>query len=405
MKKAKKLVAVLLAIATLFTIFATSASALEKGDYVEWFSNNGSDVYYYEFAGTLNEGSNVIGAEPDSQAAYEFTAEKSGYYEFYALDCYTNVAEKYEKNVAYDHIGAYGCWTNDDRYVCLYYLNEGTTLVEVVTYGSEPTIGIAYAGNITDVIADEGALDGLIIGENVFEHENGRISVEPFNHYLKMDTGKDYAPDSSYWSFGLKDELKTGENTIVYEFGTFTKELTADIHEITEFISRIELENIEPYLYAKLYYNGSLESESPCDYSEKMIITFTDGTKEEIIYSCNEEDFNMSVVLPNGTECWIYAYQYEDEGDVKFTVEVAGHLYIQEDCIIEKADFSENLNRFRLNIEGILSNYRYHLRWCLEGLMGNGYNEPFYYIPEMFESVYLKAIFSNITDFIGFFLF
>ena len=59
MKKAKKLVAVLLAIATLFTIFATSASALEKGDYVEWFSNNGSDVYYYVFAGTLNEGSNV----------------------------------------------------------------------------------------------------------------------------------------------------------------------------------------------------------------------------------------------------------------------------------------------------------------------------------------------------------
>ena len=162
--------------------------------------------------------------------------------------------------------------------------------------------------------------------------------------------------------------------------------------------------NIEPYLESYDYYDGVYDCCCLGETPEEITVTFTDGTVKTIVYCYAEDSYNTSVELSNGVECYISAYQTGESDDRKFILEIANHTYIEEECNVTKQGLSENMKHFKENIGGILLDYKYHLEWCFNGLMGNGYNEPFHYIPEIFNTIYLKSIFINIELLFKFFL-
>ena len=104
MKTAKKLTAILLCIAMLLGIGATSAFALETGDIIEWSGPDWCDTYIY--SGTLKEGAQDVEGGDDfdtNSLCFEFTAEKDGYYKFtvYEIEIgWVGIADSYTADTA-----------------------------------------------------------------------------------------------------------------------------------------------------------------------------------------------------------------------------------------------------------------------------------------------------------------
>ena len=149
MKTAKKLVAIFLATATILSLAATSVSAIEIGETVEWHFTGDSYAYEHSYAGTLIEGKNDLGIEAfwyEDCPVFEFEAKENGYYLIYTTDGLIAVSESYENNVAKNHLDCYG------RISDFYYLTEGTVLICVDRLSDNPVLPsviIEYIGNMT----------------------------------------------------------------------------------------------------------------------------------------------------------------------------------------------------------------------------------------------------------------
>ncbi len=417
MKRAKKLTAILLCIAMLLGIGATSAFALEIGDTVEfsWYDTTEELIY----KGVLNEGINEIeDTNEDYYTCYTFEADKDGYYmvTFPADELTVLFAGKISGNKAElaDHI-----YTGfDDEYGVRYfsrftYLTKGTALLYVHFNESNPaatTLDIEYyAEKITDINYDEETVkylfkdsDGCYVSE-----ENKVIGINA-EYSISFSNGKTIEKDKldDWLECSYENKLVTGENTVTMLLPGYEKEITIGLYETSDFVESVEIPNAGNYLDAEILYNGQYLNNTPFD-NEKVTITFKDGTKETVTYVRSKDNY---VTFPCGKKVHIYAdHTVDDRSEVgtgKYCLyaQVGYTFYKFYECNVKDASFAENFEELRSNISRRINHLKEYCDLYLNQMLVDG--DFVYWIGRCLSEVsfYTEIIFGEISDFIDYYI-
>lgn len=416
MKTAKKLTALLLCIAMLLGIGATSAFAANVGDEIKWTVSYWDDYEYvnhYTLAGTLNEGENTVTGTSEywDFVVCEFEAAQAGYY-YFTSDYWNDIAEQYQNGVAKDFADREEMYfeisEDEGIYGDVYYLPAGTSLIRVETYNyDETTVNIEYLGDVAEIKFDEADLEDRILGNDVYliEEEN-TLEAENCNYSVTFSNGKTLDSDNWYTVFETNSTIVKGDNTLAFDFLGYETEVTMGIYEITDFVESIELQKHEDHLNAKYYYDGTIEHFDLGDKPEYVIVNFTDGTSGTFEYYYGPSYTNNTITLPNGKEVYVYAYlDYNEEGQICFVAGMADHHFIEEPCYIESASFAENFDHLSENISYCINSGVEYFSWSVRELIYDIVNGNFYWImydiQNIFNSYYLTSIFSEISMFIS----
>lgn len=418
MKTARKLTAIFLCIAMLLSIGATGAFAYEIGDTVEWkFTEDDIGAVWinkYPYGGTLTEGSNDVEdlGEPYS-VCYKFEASKAGYYKVsYSSDAIYGMrfAESYENGVPMNHadrIVSYG--ETESRLFCL---SKGTHMlmahyVEDYPAGSELRIDYV-AESISDVTYDENGLKDLIMEYDVYSDENTYyLDTEytlTFSDGQTIEYKNDENNEHTLNVISEKSWVK-GENAAKIVLPGYEKDVTVTVCEITDYISDIEISNLDKYLEAYEHYNGQYAYYDFGETPETVTVTYADGTKKtfEYYYNHDADVYNTYITLPNGREVHVYVYQSYRNNSRALIAGIADHEYIVEECNISSADLTGNFNYFTQNISDWIDYAANNIGWCFEGMANASSIEEFmYYFRDLFTSYYLSNIFEEISMFISY---
>lgn len=384
MKTTKKLTAIILSIATLFTLFVTSASALEKGDYVEW-DHYGDYIESIYFDGTIATGKHTIAYQGNDTVCYELTIEKDGYYSLTSSDLYFEIAENYSQNKAANaSLSFINNYFEDGQWIDrkIYYLTKGTHLLKVSFYYYEnSTFEIEFfADAITDIDYDEEKLKNLIHEcEYIYTDTSEKlIGVECYYKVIFSNSEILEDDDFNWLEFRYEGEFKT--NTEIH-----AKLLAPGYEEdaiiiIHDYIEDIKVENFEEYSDAKEYYDYTYEHSD--FYGIEATITFTDGTKQTVTFGEDEK-----ITFPNGREFYFSFWNTCDERSEIGTGELTLIMFIGESYPYylntyntEKATFFENLVFFKDNISSDFEAYSYYAR---EEISYAIYNGQTYRIPQI----------------------
>ena len=371
MKTAKKTLAIILCIATLFSLCVTGASALQTGDTVTWI-----DEYYEEemtlpYKGFVQEGdTDFEEVAEDYYCCYEFEATKDGYYKISSPDCVLNsyfaetytdtTAKNYKDNIYIGYESDDGCYY-DSR---IYYLEKGLHLLVAQFYSgcdfdTDLTIEY-YADTISEVKYDEELLDSVIDGfDDVYVNEYENVITIYSNIEITFSKSGDETTITRGWFECAYDgEIVKGENNVTLVLPGYEKETTITFYDESDFVESIECANANDYLDAIIYYTGYNYGYADLD-GLQITVNFTDGTKETVVYDSDSENY---VKFPNGKFYWIEAFITVDErvdiGTNKLTLFVSlawdGKNHVIAECNVTEASFAENFAFFKAEMVDIM---------------------------------------------------
>ncbi len=361
----KKLFAVSLCIAMVFCTFFTNAFAYEIGDVVTWGVTDDEGYVHkaeFDYAGKIKEGVNEIvgfnGEEAYYGLAYEFTAEKSGFYtvSYSEDDLWCGVSKICENNAPKDY-SDYAYTYTDNEIEKVMYLSEGTSFFAVDCYNNGELSVEYFAESMTDIQYAEDEFKDLIIGYDVYP-ENGKFVHSFEDCTLTFSNGEtvEITEDNPLFvNCEYEGEFTEGENTVVFEILNTEIEQNINAWEITHYIESIELENVDDYLEVYPEYDGSC---SYYPYEGNIKINYADGTSETKHYSYNDDE--CYVTLPNGRDYFIdISHDFirdEDDGTIEkavLYVSIANHVYFEKECEMVKSDIGTALRTYLNNIEWI----------------------------------------------------
>lgn len=418
MKSTKKLIAILFAAATLFTLFITSASALEIGDTVTWEFVNQPDYDRTEeipFKGTLTEGwQDIEDTNEEYNTCYEFTAEKDGYYSlsFPSNELTASFAGTYDDGKATNYAEQIFTTCYDDGgdlcFRRIAYLKKGTTLINVKFNEENPagtSIGINYiAQEIAGISYDEKEVEFLLRDyDEVYVNEDEKFIGLDIEYSIFFSNPSSYILGLNWLECTYEGELKAGENTLtVTNIPGFEQEITAGIYNVVDIVESVELENAENYLDATELYDGTYEYDAYTN--EKVTVNFKDGTSETITYIDGEENL---VTFPCGKEYYLYVGHTVDEradigtGKLILCVNFGwSDYYAATDCDVTEASFAQNSEALKNNINTLSEKLTNHWHYYITNIFEDG--NFFYWIERGFgdTGLYTSFIFSEISEFV-----
>ena len=404
MKTAKKLTAILLCIAMLFGIGATSAFALEIGDTIVWDVNNtpvDDHSFEVEYAGALSEGYTDI---EDLGAlyilAYTFNAEKDGYYVItLGENEYVEAAESFSGKKATNILPYVSkeAEAEDGDYIIksfLFNFKKGENLLLVEFDEDNPagtSIGIEFFGEeITNVVLFDEYFDSLILDYDFYSE--GTLDYDT-TYNIEFSSGKLFQVIDGYIVFEYDGSLEKGKKTFTADLLGYEIVREGTVYMITDLIESMDTSNLTVQAvedYSGYTYNA-------VEY-EKIIVNFTDGT------SANVTD-DEKITLPTGRT--IYMNSYGSSASPVWYISVAHHKYAAINCEVIKNDFGTNAEIFKSEISSILQALSDDVSWTTEYMFEADSIEEF---SERFEILYanidwrLEMIVNEISTFINYYL-
>lgn len=383
MKTTKKIIAIILCVATLFSLGAVNSFAIEAGDKIRLTNEYGS-MDYYLFCGDLKESINYVKFEITEQYAdkfcYNFTAAKDGYY-IISADTDAIWDFSIQSYITEERLQDYFLHFDDSKSYYVFSLKKGsypvTLKINPLYFSETLEINVEYfAESITDVTYDENEINNIIIGEYVFiGSSSGYYLYNDFT--VTFSNGETFTyniSESSPLCAEPKGAWKEGENAVTICVHDYSKEATATARRITDFIEKIEIPGIDKYLLSHEYYNGYINDVYFGDIPEEVIVTYTDGTSKSFSYyydfETNDED-HLYITLPNGVSVWMYGDYETDKntGKRNFYVAIADHTYIYEECKTKPLSFDDNLSIFGDNMTTLVKNHFSDLSFYFEMLI------------------------------------
>lgn len=358
--------------------------------YVRQIVNTASEKTQY--AGTVYEGVNVISFDKDYNRFYcDFYAEKTGYYLIY----YKN-NEDNKLSVSFDdtvsgwlYYGGNGektvnyWWTEREGYAPYpekdsetdistvpshpdYMTDYPKTLLYTEKGGrfiiteSEENIESAelvveyYGEEITDVEFLNNSLNNRILDYNLMApyatSYNNYFRMNQFDVNIKFSSGKELFMGGTEIEYYIPDGIKVGENDAVFLFPGKGIEKKMIIHDMSEYIAEIEIEELDEFLKFKINENG-FDLSAPEKYI--VTVTYADGTKETF----NGEEWDKNIVLEDGTVLAVEFTQPKltDRESVQFIVVIGKQEYIREVCQLTGVDpigFTKRIAVFSADVAG-----------------------------------------------------
>ena len=337
-----------------------------------------------KYMGVVQEGVNIIEVtQGEENSVYVFfVAEKTGYYAFsfnngekmehyapYALNAERQDNGE-ESRCEFVSTGGHNEDYRNCKAVSLCYLEEGEWYIPIYSDGSDPTADllIEYCGEeVTDVEFLNNALNNRIIGYNMntpYTTTYGNYYMNLFDINIVFDTGKNLKMEQACLDYKLEgEEPVIGENKAVFDFPHEDIEKTVVVHEPTDYVSSIEIEELNEFLMFEMNENG-FDINSPDEYN--VIITYPDGRKETFKGS----EWNNEIVLEDGTILTVEFTQPKltDREAVQFIVVIGEHEYIREYCQLTGIDPIGFGKRIAVFLKDRYDSYAYIRDMCAENL-------------------------------------
>lgn len=367
----------------------TSAFAADTDETVKWIYSDEHYEYveYFINRGAVNEGENEIsleGTSYDENECYTFDASQDGYYLFTSNGFSFDISEKtVDGNPVNYANGNYGYDDNNEYRIV--YLPEGVTYIGIYSYYnvSVGEIDIEYLGDeIVDIEFDQADFENLIIDYD-FGYGTGigfDIECEPT---FVFANGNEITLKNSYIRFATDGEVEEGENVITTAntFG-FEKQITMTCYELSSFIEKIEISNLDKYLKVREYYisgdRGFDFYSSPEDadgiQGETLTVTLSDGTKQNYIIDWYE---GVNIILQNGKEIYVYCSDEIYDGKDYFVLVVGGQVMIEKECEVIEVDDEGNAARLKERIDSVVSRLKRNLAFWFSELINPVYGFSF----------------------------
>ncbi len=387
MKKTVKLILVVTVIAIL-SLMATSAYAYEIGDQIKWQDENKRDAFY---AGEITEGLNEV-PESDTGRVFKFEAQKTGYY-FITESIGPSFLKEFENNKIVGHAEMDGMIDENNNHGSIVYLEKGTHYALLwCEFGA--AFRIEYFGTVENIIYDEE--NSFVLGEDAYlSDEKNEIYVSGYDITVEFSNGRKltrvYGSDVSLM---LIDELKNGENKVVYNFiGGYEETITVGIYEITKVIKSVELSNIGRYTTIYKDYNGYYND---IDIGEETLtVKFTDGTEYVAMV---EQNGVAQVVLPFGKTVTAYiGYKHENT----FCVTISYEVFLSVECEVEGMMLGDNLNVLR---ENNMESLRWSMNLLKDAFENLGEDPEVAGMLLRWSAEEFVQVFRNITRFVTYYL-
>ncbi len=337
-----------------------------------------------KYMGEVREGVNIIEVKQGEENSFYcyFKAEKTGYYALsfqngekqeLTAPCAIN-AELQEKGedgrCEFVCTGGY----NDDYMNCksvsLCYLEKGDWFIPVYSEGAKPTADflIEYCGKeIKDVEFLDNALNNRIIGYNMnapYTTTYGNYYQNLFDIIIVFDTGKRLEMEMANLSYELEgEEPVIGENNATFEFPHNDVKKTVVVHQATDYVSNIEIDNLDEFLKFEMNENG-FDINKPDDYT--VTVTYPDGSKETFKGS----EWNNEIILEDGTVLTVEFTQPDliDREAVQFIVVIGEQEYIREYCQLTGIDPIGFGKRVTVFLKDRYDSYAYIRDMCADNL-------------------------------------
>lgn len=393
------------------TVFAA------EGDILEWIFD-GEYTTEYTYFGELKEGKNtVICSEETSEYKYYTFDAKEGCYLF---SCTTfsdsegwidgiRTPYEIENGKAYDSadclVSTYTYDDTSENFSIIYKLNAGENIIGIETFcwaeEAEIDLNVEYLGQeITDFdISDK----ELLLNSDIYEGSCGdELNTDLI---ITFDGTKTVKFEDEYVYFSC-DEVKEGENTLTFEFGDITKDITVIANPIEYYIKDIELLDAEHYAQVFVDYNNdtwiyNLDGAA-------ATVTFADGSEKDVFF----EGDSAEVTLSNGKTYYIWSdinYSYDD-GERYLCLYIADYEK-EYKCTVVEFNILENGEILVDDTKSDIADFLRDIYWELDDAT------YFNTISEIFESLFGSAfdtligvsdlfgnVFENIILFIKFYL-
>ncbi len=380
MKKGKKLIAVILCIATLMSLAVTSAFA--ANDSVDWVFNPDTDyrlIETYHYAGEISVGENIVSpiivdGNYVENGYYILDVDKPGYYAVTTVQKSGDflsggyVAEASDSGTVYDTMSAFFIDSEkyDEETAHVYYLEEKQYFIssdwwydEEINGNSKGIIDISYfAEEISEVEIIEASTQSLIYGDDIdtYALENGKRVGTQFGYTVTFSNGKRHEEDYAYTKIRFNNKPVSGENDVTLLFPGYEKDITITAYYIDDLIESVTLSKLERHTVLNKDYSGKVYRTYASTTDETEIITFelTDGTTKKFELPLGENDY-LNVF--NDYRSCFFSKDYIDHPDGSYTFEVciAGKEYISIPCVIKEYNFKENLNALKHNLSDEVS--------------------------------------------------
>ncbi len=360
MKTTKRITAILLCLVLILGTTFIGASAYEIGDEVAWqFPGSFATENPMYYGGKFVDGNNLMTADESGFYAYEFTAEKTGYYEFKITDyimyglseSYDGVTPSGERNFILLNMLSY-----NGR---LYYLTQGTHMLYFYVSEKVPTVLSAsyVAESIGKIEFYDDRTKNLLVGYDVDIHEeDNTVTFSDFGGEITMSNGDvyefAYSPDCK-----LKENFKNGENTVILEFPGYSTETVITAYTLDYYIESVEL-----VTFSKGEATDYFNTESRCRYhydgyhrstllaNEGVKINFTDNVPDyQVVHTVlfrEAIENGEPVRLPDGNDYQVNVFCYYDnelETDV-IEVSIADHSVYKTACtVVNELSYKQHL--------------------------------------------------------------
>lgn len=344
--------------------------------YVQQIVNTASEKTQY--AGTIYEGINIINFDENYNRFYcDFYAEQTGYYLIYYKNNEDNKLKvSFDDTIlGWSYYGDNGkktvnyWWTESERekYYGRYPGKDSETDITTVTShpdymtdypktllytekgnrfiitASEEEIENAelvveyYGEEITDVEFLNNSLNNRILDYNLMApyatSYNNYFRMNQFDVNIKFSSGKELFMGGTEIEYYIPDGIKVGENDAVFLFPGKGIEKKMIIHDMSEYITEIEVNELDEFLKFKINENG-FDLNNPEEYT--VTVTYSDGTKETF----NGAEWDKKIVLDDGTAVIIEFTQPDltDRESVQFIVAAGDVEFIREPCQLTGVD-------------------------------------------------------------------
>ena len=327
-----------------------------------------------EYAGTVYEGINIIEFEGDSNRFYcDFYAEKTGYYLVYYKNNEDNKLKvSFDDNKYYEHY-----YNTDDEKAVNYWWTEldidyearRDIETDITTVASDPDyttdypktllyspkgnrfiiteseentdsaeLVVEYYGEeITDVEFLNNSLENRILDYNLMApyatSYDDSFRMNQFDVNIKFSSGKELYMGGTEIEYYFPEEIKAGENNAVFFFPGKGIEKKMTVHDMSEYISEIEIDELDEFLKFKINENG-FDINEPEEYS--VTVTYSDGTKETF----NGAEWDKQLTFDDGTAVVLEFTQPKltDRESVQFIVAAGDVEFIREPCQLTGID-------------------------------------------------------------------
>lgn len=401
-KTTKTIIATILALTLVFC--SIPAFAYDVGETVYWEDRIHTYVDPYVYRGEMTEGTTYVAANAWDSCC-KLNLEKEGFYLFsYDTDEITELdfSETVDNGVP---CGRADVLSNTEEGKTVAYVSDAETYVGVNYVGgiegAEITVSY-YDSEIKDIEFEEGAFEELLFAQDFKLTDDENVVKMEINAEITFENGEKFTVERGDFDVEVDGSVGRGDYDATVSYHGYSEEVEMTIRLASDYIAKIEIDNIEDYLYVVEYPNGEWVSgfaEEKFEY-EKVTVTFHDGTTDVI----ERHDIYDRYNLPNG-RCYDMDYIIVKNKDgFDFVVRVGGQNLLVEKCEVRKASVFESLSYISEFINMHLDRICYMFKDTLNGIKTG--NVSVFAIFTFFSSEFMRNelgyIFDGLADFVNY---